>query len=72
MLTINVATECIIVRPGTLRLPQDRGSCSHSKALISSPILPVYMTMSKSPSGLKKRNIVDPTSQVPSSAQETR
>merc|ERR1719219_1683656 len=59
-------------RPGTWGLPQERGSCSPSRVLIWSTILPVDLTMSKSHLGLMNRNIVDPSSQVPSSAQTTR
>ena len=63
---INLTTPYVIVRPGTLRSPPGRGSSSPSKVLISRPILPVIMTMLKSPPALMKRNIVDPLSQVPS------
>ena len=69
---INLTTPYVIVRPGTLRSPPGRGSSSPSKVSILRPILPVIMTMFKSPLALMKRNIVDPLSQVPSSAQETR
>ena len=69
---INLTTPYVIVSPGTLRSPPGRGSSSPSKVSILRPILPVIMTMFKSPPALMKRNIVDPLSQVPSSAQETR
>ena len=68
---INLTTPYVIVSPGTLRSPPARGLCSPSKVSILRPILPVIMTMFKSPPALMKRNIVDPLSPVQSSAQET-
>ena len=60
-----------IIRPGTLRSPQDRLSSSSSTVLISSRIQAVLMTMFSSPTVLLRRNIAAPPSQIPSSAQET-
>ena len=61
-----------VLRPGTQRWPRVRGLFSPSRPLIQRPPTPVAMTMFKYLMDLSSRNTVAPTSQLPSSVQETR